>query len=329
MNSWFIRGKKLKVLVTGGAGFIGSHLVGALLSKGHEVRVIDNLYSGSLDNIRGFKNDPSFHFQEKDIRDKDEVAESIRNIDAVFHEAAITSVPKSIEEPEFTKEVNVEGTKNLLERCVEKEVKKFIFASSCAVYGEPEEVPLSEDSQCEPTSPYAESKLTGEKICREYADREEIETVALRYFNVYGPGRISSRSVGVISKFLDRIEEGKSPVIYGDGEQTRDFVHVEDVVRANLLSLEKEELMGEVFNIGSGRAVTINELCEKLLKASGNPGVDPIYEDHRPGDIHHSEANISKARGELGYKPEVNLVDGLKEIVERRRDKNSNSYCGK
>ncbi len=305
----------MKVLVTGGAGFIGSHIVDTVLSNGHSVKVLDNLYSGNFENIERHEDDSSFRFIEGDIRNEDDVEEALTEVDAVFHEAAITSVPVSVENPELTREVNVGGTANLLEESLAGDVDRFVFASSCAVYGEPEDLPLTESSPVDPESPYAESKLDAEKECREYSENG-LETVILRYFNVYGPGQSGGRYAGVISKFLERLAEEKAPIIYGDGKQTRDFVYVDDVVKANLLSLETEGLCGHVFNVGTGSSISVNELCEVLLELTGNEDIDPVYEDERAGDVRHSESDIGKIKEKMGYTPEISLRKGLKKIVE-------------
>lgn len=313
-------GKKLKVLVTGGAGFIGSHLVDELLSRRYEVRVIDNLYSGNIQNVERHDGNPSFEFTEGDIRDQDFVEEALRGVDGVFHEAAITSVPVSVEKPDLTEEVNVDGTKNLLEGSLSEGVNRFVFASSCAIYGAPEDLPLKEDSRAAPASPYAESKFSAENKCREYRGKNGLEPMILRYFNVYGPGQSGGRYAGVISKFLERLEKDEPPIIYGDGDQTRDFVFVEDVVKANILALEGNGTPGRPYNIGSGRAISINELCEKMMNVVGKPQIEPEYEEARKGDIRHSKADLKRAVEELNYRPSVSLKQGLQKLFEDRRE---------
>lgn len=308
----------MEVLVTGGAGFIGSHLVDELLTIGNKVKVLDNLSSGNLKNLEQHKGDPSFQFLKGDIRSEEDVKKAIQEVDAVFHGAAITSVPASMKDPELTKEVNVNGTISLLERSLTEEVKRFIFASTCAVYGETEDLPISEDSPLKPTSPYAESKIAGEEKCREYGEREGLKTVILRYFNVYGPRQRGGRYAGVISKFLKRLEEDKPPIIYGDGNQTRDFVYVEDAVNATLLILQRKGAPSQTFNVGSGEAVSVNELYETLSNILGKPEIKPIYKDSRPGDIRHSWADLTKAEKELGYTPKVSLEEGLEKLIKKR-----------
>lgn len=306
----------MRVLVTGGAGFIGSHIVDSLLSNDHKVKVLDNLHSGNAENLREHKNNPSFEFIKGDLRDEEDVKKSVKGVDAVFHEAAITSVPVSVKNPELTREVNVKGTSNLLEECLKEKVRKFIFASSCAVYGEAENIPIDEGSSLKPSSPYAESKIAGEKEVFGKLEGNEPAAVVFRYFNVYGPRQGGGRYAGVILKFLERLEENKSPEIYGDGEQTRDFVYIDDIVRANLLALERSDFDARVFNVGTGNAVSINELCDVLLEITGKTDLKPVYKESRPGDIRHSRADLTRLEEELGYRPEVSLRSGLKRLIE-------------
>lgn len=215
----------------------------------------------------------------------------------------------------MTRDVNIQGTLNLLEEALNGGVKRFVFASSCAVYGEVDDLPIGEDNLPDPLSPYAESKLVGEEKCREYG-LEGLETVILRYFNVYGPRQGESRYSGVITKFFDRLEKGKPPIIFGSGKQTRDFVYVEDIVRANVLALKKEGVSGEAFNVGGGASVSINELCGIILDITGNSDMEPIYEEARAGDILHSRADLTKSSEILGYSPKTSIEEGLKEVLK-------------
>ncbi len=304
----------MKVLVTGGAGFIGSHLAERLLDEGYEVNVLDNLSSGDIENLDNCIDRSDFRFIEGDLRNKEDVREALKDVDAVFHEAAITSVPFSVENPELTEEVNVKGTVNLLEECEEHGVEKFVFASTCAVYGDPDYLPLDEEASPDPTSPYAESKLLAEE---KILDRTGLNPVIFRYFNVYGLRQGGGSYAGVIPKFLDRLAEGKAPIIFGDGEQTRDFVYVGDVVRANIEALESEDVVGEIFNLGSGKSVSINELCDILLEVTGNEDVEPDFESSREGDIKHSSSDISKINEKLDFEPEFSLREGLSKLVEK------------
>lgn len=301
--------------MTGGAGFIGSHIVDSLLSEGHRVKVLDNLYSGNVENLKGHEDNPSLEFISGDLRNKEDVVKAVRGIDAVFHEAAITSVPASVKEPELTREVNVEGTVSLLEESLDEGVEKFIFASSCAVYGEVESVPVSEGAPLKPASPYAESKINGERQVLRRLERGNTEPIIFRYFNVYGPGQSGGRYAGVITKFLERLENDKPPVIYGDGKQTRDFVFIDDIVRANLLALENGSFEVPIFNLGTGESVSVNELCGILLEITGKTDLEPVYEEARSGDIRHSRADLSRVKKELGYSPEFTLRRGLKRLI--------------
>jgi len=306
---------KMKVLVTGGAGFIGSHVVDRLMSEGNEVVVLDDLFSGRLDNIKRHLKEPGFRFVEGDIRQSRTVEGALGGVDAVVHEAAIVSVPLSIESPALTNEVNVLGTLNLLEASLKADVKRFVYASSCAVYGAASELPVNERAPPNPLSPYAGSKLAAEEHCKAFYKNHGIETVCLRYFNVYGPRQAAGEYAGVMVKFLERIRGGQPPIIFGDGEQTRDFIYVSDVVEATLLALHHPKAAGEVFNVGTGEAVTINQLCTLFLKALDRLDLKPVHEDAKPGDIRQSRADITKARQVLGFRPKVSLEDGIKRLT--------------
>jgi len=307
----------MKVLVTGGAGFIGSHLVDKLMLDGHEVVVLDDLSSGSLKNIEHHLDEPGFRFVKGDIRYARTVEKALEGVDAVIHEAAIASVPLSIKDPALTDEVNIFGTLNLLEVSLRAKVKRFVYASSCAVYGAASELPISEDVPLKPLSPYASSKLAAEERCKVFHENYGLETIRLRYFNVYGPRQAASEYAGVMLKFLERIRRDQPPVIFGDGEQTRDFVYIGDVVEATLLALDREGAAGEVFNIGTGEATTIKKLCEIFLKLTGKTHLKPIYMDAKPGDIRHSQADITKAMKLLGYRPKVSLELGVRGFLNR------------
>ena len=304
----------MRVLVTGGAGFIGSHLVDALLARGDTVTVLDNLSNGSMDNLKNHTTNPSFRFIRGDIRDAKAIENAVAGADAIIHEAAIISVPLSIEDPELAHSVNAEGTLALLKASLERGAKRFVYASSCAVYGEQAKLPISEDAPPNPLSPYASSKLAAEQNCRTFYESEGLETVCLRYFNVYG-ARQSGEYAGVMTKFMERLRANKPPVIYGDGEQTRDFVYVGDVVDATLLALERDGVAGKTLNVGTGRATSINELCGIFLRSTGKTGLKPTYEALRSGDIRHSQADIAKMRKLLGYEPKVSLEQGVEKLL--------------
>lgn len=306
----------MKVLVTGGAGFIGSHLVDELLARGHTVTVLDDLSSGSMNNLKDHANDPALRFIRGDIRDAKAVERAMADIDAVIHEAAMVSVPRSVKDPELASSVNVGGTLSMLRASLNRGVERFVYPSSCAVYGEQEKLPIPEDAPPKPLSPYASSKLMAEENCRKFFEREGLETVCLRYFNVYGPRQSGGEYAGVMIKFLERLRADRPPIIYGDGEQTRDFVYVSDVARATLLALERNGAAGEVINIGTGRETSINRLCEVFLQVSAKEHLKPVHEPARPGDILRSLADISRAGKVLGYEPRVSLEEGIKRLFE-------------
>jgi len=299
-----------RVLVTGGAGFIGSHLVNSLVREGFEVVVLDNFFSGRLENLSHIdKHD--FCLIRGDVRNKSDLRKALRNVAFVFHLAAIVNVPFSIENPLLVNEVNVDGTLNVLEESLKSGVERLVYASSCAVYGDPLRVPIDESHPTMPLSPYGVSKLVAEHYCRVFYEVYGLETVCLRLFNVYGSRQGSGPYAGVISRFINLLRGGKSPVIFGDGNQTRDFVYVEDVVNACLLALKSEACIGEFVNVGSGVETSINELAEILIEFFGLSGVEPKHARPRVGDINRSCASLEKARSLLGYSPRFSLESGL------------------
>lgn len=303
------------VLVTGGAGFIGSHLVERLLNDGVKVTVLDNLSTGTLRNLDSSIRNESLTMIKGDITVQADVASSLRGVDSVVHLAAVASVPESIRNPERTYRVNVEGTKVLLESSVAASVKKFVFASSCAVYGDTKRLPIVENAPTNPLSPYAASKLKGEGMCRTYSGRFADGTTILRLFNVYGPRQERSAYGTVITRFVDRLKAGKSPEIHGDGLQTRDFVYVTDVVEAIVLALECGRSR-EVYNIGSGKELSIIDLERTLSGVLNAKGVEPRFGKPRAGDIRKSVAGITKARTGLGFDPRVTLESGLRAMLK-------------
>ena len=307
----------MRILVTGGAGFIGSHTVDHLLAEGVEVVVLDNLRSGRLENIKQHVNKRNFRFVRGDIRDPHLVRDLVSDVDAIIHLAALVSVPESIKDPALTYAINVNGTLNLLKASVDFGIKRFVYASSCAVYGDAENLPIKEDYPPKPLSPYASSKLTAEDYVQKYNRNFGLETVCLRYFNVYGPRQIYSDYSGVITRFINRLTNGLPLVIFGDGEQTRDFVYVTDVAEANILALKHAKAIGEIFNIGSGVATSVNQLANMLLEFAGKRSLETVHSEPRKGDIRHSVADISKAKGKLGFVPKVSLKDGLKRILRQ------------
>lgn len=298
-----------KCLVTGGAGFIGSNLVERLVGEPLQVRVLDNLSSGFLENLEPFRE--YIDFKEGDVRDLGTLEEVMSDVEVVFHQAAVVSVPQSVEDPIETAMVNDLGTLNVLEAARHSGVTRVVFASSCAVYGDLAQLPKKEDMDTKPLSPYAATKLHGEIYAQLYGDLYGLETVCLRYFNVYGPRQDpTSPYSGVISIFMDKAVQGEVPTIYGDGEQYRDFVYVADVVQANLLAAYRENISGAVINVGTGNLVTVNSLWKEIAQRAGVQG-EPERAPLRPGDIRESVADISRARELLGYEPRYSLEEGL------------------
>jgi nucleoside-diphosphate-sugar epimerase len=299
-----------KCLVTGGAGFIGSNLVERLIGDGVQVRVLDNLTTGVLDNIEPFLGD--IDFKQGDVRDLDALQEVMVGVEVVFHQAAVVSVPKSVEDPIEAAMVNDLGTLYVLEAARRASVRRVVFASSCAVYGDLPQLPKRENMETRPLSPYAASKLHGETYALLYRDLYGLETVCLRYFNVYGPKQDpTSPYSGVISIFMDRAVRGELPTIFGDGEQFRDFVYVADVVQANLLAANRDNIAGAVINLGTGSSVTVNSLWDNISQFAGVGG-EPERVEERPGDIQESVADISRARELLAYEPLYSFEEGLK-----------------
>jgi UDP-glucose 4-epimerase len=303
-----------KVIVTGGAGFIGSHIVEGLVGRGYQVIIIDNLAAGKLSNIEVALRSKKAEFVQGSILNLPLLRKLFSNADYVFHEAAKVSVPGSVKNPKATHNTNVTGTLNVLMAARNNGVKKVVCASSAAVYGDTKSLIKLEGASTEPLSPYAVTKLIGEYYSSAFQEIYGLATVSLRYFNVYGPRQEQkSAYASVIPAFISRVLSGRSPVIYGHGEQSRDFVFVKDVVRANILAAESRA--SGVFNIGSANKVTINELAQLAIELSGKSNIRPVYRDARPGDILHSLADISKA-GTFGYRPEYSLEDGLKEVAD-------------
>ena len=296
-------------LVTGGAGFIGSHLVEALVARGARVRVLDDFSTGRWENLASVRG--RVEVVEGDVRDRTVVMRAVEGADVVAHLAAVASVPASLEDPAMVWAVNVEGTLNTLEAAREQGVRRFVFASSAAVYGDHTDLPLEEDLPPRPLSPYAASKAAGEALCVAYHASYGVPTVALRFFNVYGPRQDPhSPYSGVISIFVDRMRRGLPPVIYGDGHQTRDFVYVADVVEAVLRAAEREEAVGEVFNIAGGRQTSVLELVKVLNHVLGTH-LEPAFAPPRPGEVRHSLADVQRVRETLGWAARVGLEEGL------------------
>jgi len=303
----------MRALVTGGAGFIGSHLVERLVREGHQARAFDNLTTGKRENLAHV---PGAELMVGDIRDTEALARAMSGCDLVFHQAAIVSVPYSIEHPQESLDVNLRGTLNVLEAARGAKVKRVVMASSAAIYGENPELPKRESMTPSPISPYGLEKLASEHYLSIWSKLFGLETVALRYFNVFGPRQDpSSAYSGVISVFVDRILRGAPLTIFGDGEQFRDFVYVANVVDANMLAATRPNVSGRAYNVGCGARTTLNELAQMLGRIAG-VAVAPRHDAPRAGDIGESIADIARARAELTYAPKVGVEEGLRELVE-------------
>jgi UDP-glucose 4-epimerase len=303
-----------RVLVTGGAGFIGSHLVNKLLGRGYEVAVLDNFRSGKMENIRQHLKNDGFMLVKGDVRDKRAVRDSMDGVDAVVHLAALIDVEESVNNPFDTHDVNVGGTLNVLEEAVRKGIKRFVYASSTAVYGEGNPLPLKEDHPLKPISPYAASKASAEHYCRAFGSCYGLNSAILRYFNVYGPGQRRSSYSGVITRFFQNALKGEPLIIYGDGEQTRDFIYVDDVVDATILALEKCNLR-ETVNACTGKPTTIKELAQIVGEVAGKE-VQILHDEPRNGDIRHNYGETAKAEEILGFKARTSLKEGLKQTLK-------------
>jgi len=300
-------------LVTGGAGFIGSHLCEQLLGCGHRVRVLDNFSTGKPENLADFRDRIEVH--EGDVRDVAACRKACEGVDYVFHLAALASVPLSVENPFLTNEINVTGTLNILWAARDAGAKRLVFASSTSVYGDNAELPKREEMSGVPLSPYALSKLLGEKTCQSFSKVYGLSTVCLRYFNVYGPRQDpKSQYAAAVPIFISRMVAGERPVVYGDGEQTRDFVFVLDIAQANILAAETPDVTGEVFNIASEGSLSINALVATLNEVLGS-SLEPAYEPPRLGDILHSAADIERARERLAFRPLYDFRRGLELTV--------------
>ena len=298
-----------RYLVTGGAGFIGSHLVEELLKRGEQVRVLDNFSTGKRENLEPFLD--SIQLIEGDLRSQHAVREAVSGVEYIFHQGALPSVPRSIQDPITSDEVNVGGTLNVLDAAREEGAKRVVFASSSSVYGAGEEVPKREDMLPAPISPYAVTKLTGEHYCHVFSQIYGLETVSLRYFNVFGPKMDpSSAYAAFIAIFIVGMLEGTPLVVHGDGGISRDFTYITNVVDANMRAMEAEGVSGEVFNVGCGSSMRLNDVIDHLQTSAGLKG-DISYGEPRPGDVLRSMADITAAREKLGYDPRVPTPEGL------------------
>ena len=305
-------------LVTGAAGFVGSNLVEALADRGYAVRGVDNFETDRRSNLEPLDSLPEFSFHEADVRGGEAMADLMDGVDYLFHQAAVASVPRSVEDPVTTTDANCTGTATVLDAARRAGVGAAVVASSSSVYGSSEELPKVESMPATPESPYALSKYFTEELALEFSDLYDIDTVALRYFNVFGPRQDpEGQYAAVIPKFVSLMLDGDRPVIFGDGEQSRDFTYIDNAVQANVLAAEGD-VTGEAFNVGTGGRVTVNELVETLNDHLATD-LDPIHDDPRPGDVRHSHADVSKARDLLGYDPEVGFEEGLERTIEYYR----------
>ena len=307
----------MRALITGGAGFIGSQIAERLVRGGHSVRILDNLSSGKKANLSSFADDVELVLA--DVRDAPQLDFHAAGCDVIFHEAAVVSVPYSVEHPQETHDVNIQGTLNVLEAARRRGVGRVVFACSAAVYGEEPTLPKTESMAPAPVSPYGVEKIAGEYYLQTWSKLYGVETVSLRYFNVFGPRQDpSSAYSGVISIFVDKALSGGRPVMFGDGTQCRDFVYVANVVDANLLAATRAGVSGRAYNIGCGERTTLNDLLKTIGRIVGKD-ITPTYAEPRAGDIRESVADISRARAELGYEPKVGLEEGLRHLVEHVR----------
>jgi nucleoside-diphosphate-sugar epimerase len=305
---------KLRFLVTGGAGFIGSNIVKRLVEKGFIVRVLDNFATGQRANLEPFKND--IELIEGDIRDFWTVVKATKGIDYILHQAALPSIPRSIDNPLTTTEVNINGTLNLLEAARFNNVQRIVYASSSSVYGDSPVMPKEEQMKPMPKSPYAITKLAGEEYCINFHYLYGLETVALRYFNVFGPRQNPfSQYAAVIPKFINMIKSGQNPTINGDGKTSRDFTYVDNIVDANLLACEKKSAVGHVINVACNKAFTLNELVETLNRILG-VNIPPVYGPEKKGEVKYSLADITKAQKLLDFTPKIDFEQGLRLTIE-------------
>ena len=304
------------VLVTGGAGFIGSHTVEALLDLNVRTWILDDLSSGGLRNLSGVIHDPKLRFVRGSITNYQTVRTLARKVDAIIHLAAQISPFISMKHPETTTTTNVNGTLNVLRAAVREKIQKVVFASSSSVYGDVKSRYVSEKLPTNPITPYGASKLAAEKYCGAFYRAYDVPTISLRYFNVYGQRQSSNPYSGVIAIFARALIDRRRPSIFGDGYQTRDFIHVSDVARANIRALQSERGYGDAFNVGTGKAITVKHLVDLLREILGRNEIQPIFRKRRPGDIRDSCADLTKTRSILGFTPQVDLKAGLKLLTK-------------
>jgi UDP-glucose 4-epimerase len=304
----------VKTLVTGGAGFIGSNLVRALLARGDDVRVLDNFSSGNRANLAGLEHE--VELVEGDLRSYERVHAAVRGVEVVYHQGALPSVPRSVQDPLTTTAVNVEGTLNVLLAARDEAVRRVVNASSSSVYGNGAGLPRAEKQLPDPISPYAVAKLAAERFCTSFSRVYSMEIVSLRYFNVFGPRQDPlSQYAAVVPRFIRAVAAGEPVTVYGDGEQSRDFTYVDNVVAANLLAADAPGVSGDIVNVATGGSVTVNELADTVGRLLSRP-VEKTYEPEREADVRASWADLSEARRLLGYDPSVSFEDGLRRTMD-------------
>jgi len=304
-----------RVLVTGGAGFIGSNLADELIKRGAKVRIVDNFLTGFRENLDEISGD--FDFIEADVADADAVKKAVEGVEIVFHQAALPSVPRSVDDPLETHNACVNGTFNILNAARDAGVKRVIYAASSSAYGDQQTLPKVETMRPEPLSPYAAAKLAGELYCAVFAQVYGLETFALRYFNVFGPRQNpSSQYSGVISRFIDAFMKNGTPVIYGDGLQSRDFTYIANVVDANIKAAEATAGIGEVMNVANGERVSLLELVDVMKQVTGRTDIEVDFQPERTGDVKHSQADNTRAKEWLGYEKLVGLEEGIKRTID-------------
>ena len=298
----------MKYAVTGGAGFIGSNIVKLLVQKGHNVSIIDNLHTGNLSRLKEVQENVSFH--NIDIRNYEELSESIFDVDGIFHQAALTVVPESFKKPEEYFDVNVNGTNNIF-KIAKKLGIKVIFASSSSIYGNVEKVPINENFKKNPINPYGKTKVEKEKLAEKFWN-EDVNIIGLRYFNVYGKDQTGTYA-GVITQFMKRLEKNLPPIIHGEGNQIRDFISVKDVAKANLISMESSHIQ-DFLNVGTGKSISVLELAKMMIKIYSKD-LSPIFDKELPGDIEKSQADTSRAKDKIGWNYSIGLEEGLTKLI--------------
>jgi len=306
--------RAVRVLVTGGAGFIGSNLVRALLERGDDVRVLDNFSTGNRANLAGLEHD--VELVEGDLRSYERVHAAVRGVEVVFHQGALAAVQRSVQDPLTTTAVNIEGALNVLLAARDESVRRIVNASSSSVYGNGGELPRVESQLPDPISPYAVAKLAAERFCTSFSRVYAMEIVSLRYFNVFGPRQDpTSQYAAVVPRFIRAIAAGEPVTVYGDGEQSRDFTYVDNVVAANLLAADAAGVSGEIVNVATGGSITVNELADTIGRLLSRP-VEKVFEPEREADVHASWADLGEAQRLLGYRPQVGLEEGLRRTAD-------------